>query len=194
MVRLLPLLDRDGPRFREALLPAFRSVGRHARGLRHLRGRVRGAPGGCGDLRPLRRPHRPQVHADRDAAADGSCHLRGGAGADLRADRRLGRRAPHGVALHPGRRCRRRVGRLGADVDGMGALEPFARPRRVVAAVRRAVRAVPRQPRGAGVQRHVRRRVPVVGLARAVPARRSCWSASACGSASASWRRRCSRS
>ena len=35
--------------------------------------------------------------------------------------RHLGRGHPHGAALHPGRRRRRRMGRLGADVDGMGA-------------------------------------------------------------------------
>jgi len=40
-------------------------------------------PGRRRDLRPLRRPHRPQIDAHRDAAADGACHLRGGAGADL---------------------------------------------------------------------------------------------------------------
>ncbi len=34
-------------------------------------------------FRTLRRPHRPQIDADCDAAADGTCHLRGGAGADL---------------------------------------------------------------------------------------------------------------
>ena len=45
--------------------------------------RLRRAADRRGDLRPLRRSHRPQVDADRDAAADGRGHLRGRAGADL---------------------------------------------------------------------------------------------------------------
>ena len=64
-------------------------------------------------LRPLRRSRRPQVDADRDAAADGLVHFRGGAGADLRQDRHLGRGAADGAAL-PRRGRRRRVGRVGA--------------------------------------------------------------------------------
>ena len=110
----------DRPRLREAVLPAIRSAGRNARGLRHLCCRLRRAAGRRGDLRPLRRSHRPQVDADRHAAADGHRHLPGGVRADLRADRHLGRGHPDDPALHPGRRRRRRVGRLGADVDGMG--------------------------------------------------------------------------
>ena len=42
------------------------------------------------------------------------------------------------VALHPGHRRRRRVGRFGAAVDGMGAHQPPSRLRRVMAAIRRA--------------------------------------------------------
>ena len=41
--------------------------------------------------------------------------------------RHLGRGDPDRAALHPGRRRRRRMGRLGADVDGMGAHRPVAR-------------------------------------------------------------------
>ena len=52
-------------------------------GLCHLCRRFRGAAGGCCDLRPLRRPHRPKIDADRDAAAHGARYFRGGVGADV---------------------------------------------------------------------------------------------------------------
>ena len=92
-----------------------------------------------------------------------------GSGADLREHRHLGRGPADAAALHPGHRRRRRVGRLGAAVDGVGAHQPPSRLRRILAAVRRAVGPVPRQSRGAGVQLAVRRCVPHLGLARAVP-------------------------
>ena len=79
-------------------------------------------PIGAGDLRPLRRPDRAQVHADRHARGDGHRHLRCGVRADLRQHRDLGRRHPHHFALHPGRGRRRRVGRVGSHVHGMGSL------------------------------------------------------------------------
>ena len=60
--------------------------------------------------------------------------------------RDLGRGHPDGAALHPGHRRRRRVGRLGAARRWNGRDRPASRLHRVVAAVRRAVRAVPRQP------------------------------------------------
>ena len=60
-----------------------------------------------------------------------------------------------GPALHPGRRRRRRMGRLGAAVDGVGQDQHPSRLHRLLAAVRRARRAVPGQPRGAGVQRDI---------------------------------------
>ena len=47
--------------------------------------------------------------------------LRRGLCADLRNGRHLGRRHPDDHPLHPGHRGRRRMGRLGAAVDGMGA-------------------------------------------------------------------------
>ncbi len=83
MVRFLSLQHRHRPRLRQAVLPEFGPLGRNARGLRHLCGGLRGAAGGRCDLRPLWRPHRPQIDPDRDAAAHGSRHFRGGAGADL---------------------------------------------------------------------------------------------------------------
>ena len=124
VVRFFPLQHRHRPRLRQAVFSAFGSLGRHARGLRHLCRRLRRAPGRRRHFRALRRPHRPQVDPDRDAAADGAGHLRGGAGPDLCEHRHLGRGDPHRAALHPGRRRRRRMGRLGADVDGMGAHRP----------------------------------------------------------------------
>ena len=89
--------------------------------VRHLRRRLRRPPGRGRDLRPLRRPHRPQVDVDRDPAADGHGDLSRRLCPDLRADRHLGRGDPDRAALHPGRRRRRRMGRLGVAVDGMGA-------------------------------------------------------------------------
>src|SRR5258705_11198491 len=65
--------------FAKLFFPNSDPWGRDARGLCHLCRGLRRAAGGCGDLRPLRRPHRPQVDADRDAAAHGPRHLRGGA-------------------------------------------------------------------------------------------------------------------
>ena len=90
--------------------------------------------------------------------------------ADVRAHRDLGRGHPDRAALRAGHRRRRRVGRIGPAVDGMGAIQPASRLHRVVAAVRRAGGTVPRQSRGAGVQRALRRPVPGLGLAHSVPA------------------------
>ncbi len=53
------------------------------------------AAGRRGDLRPLRRPHRTQGHADRDPVADGARHVRRGLRSDRRNDRHLGHRFPH---------------------------------------------------------------------------------------------------
>ena len=64
-----------------------------AGGLRHLFRRLRRPADRRGDLRPLRRPHRPQGDADRDPDADGHRHVPDRACADLRLDRHLGRGA-----------------------------------------------------------------------------------------------------
>ena len=53
-------------------------------------------------------------------------------------DRHLGRGHPDRRPLHPGDRCRRRMGRLGVAVDGMGAHQPASRLHHLVAAIRRA--------------------------------------------------------
>ncbi len=83
MVRFLPLQHRHRPRLRQAVFPALGPLGRDAGGVRHLCGRLHRAADRRRHFRPLRRSHRPQVDADRDAAADGTGDLRGGAGADL---------------------------------------------------------------------------------------------------------------
>ena len=70
----------------------------------------------------------------------------------------------------PGHRRRRRMGRLGAAGDGMVAHARPARPGGVVAAIRRAVRPVPVEPRDPGVQRLVGRSVRRLGLADSVRA------------------------
>lgn len=61
-------------------------------------------------FRTLRRPHRPQVDADRVFAVDGAGHGSGGGGADLQKHRHLGPHNPDRLALHPGRRRWRRMG------------------------------------------------------------------------------------
>ena len=71
--------------------------------------------------------------------------------------------------------------------------QPASRLHRVVAAVRRAGRAVPRQSRGAGVQRLSGDAVPDLGLAHPVPAEHRAGRRSDSISGSASWRRRSSR-
>ena len=108
--------------------------------------------------------------------------------------RHLGRGDPDRPALHPGHRRRRRMGRLGADVDGMGAHQPFARLHRLLAAIRRALRAFPRQSRGARASA----RCPASSSWPGAGASRSCsassWSASGSTSGWAFWRRRSSPS
>ena len=61
--------------------------------------------------------------------------------AELRVDRHLGRHHPDRAAHAARHRRRRRMGRLGPDLDGMGAHPRQPRARRLVAAIRRAVRA-----------------------------------------------------
>ena len=120
VVRLLPLRHRRRAGLPEALLPQRRSADRHARGVRHLLRRLRRPADRRGDLRPLRRPHRPQGDADRHAAVDGHRHLPGRLRAELRIDRHLGRDHPDRAAHAAGHRRRRRVGRLGADLRWNG--------------------------------------------------------------------------
>ena len=60
---------------------------------------------------------------------------------------------------------RRRMGRLGAAVDGMGAHQRPSRFHHVVAAIGRPGRIAAGEHRGAGVQRDLRRPVPGLGLA-----------------------------
>src|SRR5438876_11066078 len=69
--------------FAKLFFSAFGPLGRDTRGLRHLCRRLRGATDRCCHFRALRRPHRPQVDADRDAALDGIGYFRSRAGPDL---------------------------------------------------------------------------------------------------------------
>ena len=57
---------------RKAVFPAIPPTRRYAAGVPDLCRRLRRTTGRRGDLRPLRRPHRPQGHTDRDPVADGA--------------------------------------------------------------------------------------------------------------------------
>ena len=96
------------------------AVGDAAR-LRHLFHRLRRPPHRRCDFRPLRRSHRPQGDADRDAAVHGAGDLRHRLCADLLFDRHLGRRPLDRAAHDPRHRRRRRMGRVGALGDGVVA-------------------------------------------------------------------------
>ena len=168
MVRFLSVQHRDRAGLRQAVLPGIGSAGRNVAGLRHLCRRLCRPPDRRRDLRPLRRPHRAQGGADRDPAVDGHRDLSRRVRADLCADRHLGCDHPDHPALYPGRRGRRRVGRLGAAVDGVGAIRPSSRLYRRLAAIRRAGRAVPREFGGAGIQPDRRQPVPRLGMAHSV--------------------------
>ena len=79
----------------------------------------------------------------------GSRDFSGRACARLRTHRYLGRGHADVPALHSGHWRRRGVGRLGASLDGMGAIEPASRLHRFLAAVRRTGRPVSCESRGA---------------------------------------------
>ena len=166
------------------------AAGGSAAGVRHPVRRLRRPADRRGDLRPLRRPHRPQGHADRDAAADGRsapC-----SSAWCRPTSRSASGAPILLTLlrvGAGHRRRRRVGRLGADGDGVGHRASSAGSWRLA-----AVRAC-RSACCSGAVVVWRCPGPEfldLGLARAVPAqhRADRRSASTCGCRS--WRARCS--
>ena len=173
VVRLLPLRHGGRARVPEAVLPGLEPLRRRARLVRHLRRRLCRAAGRRGDLRPLGRPHRPQGDADLDAAADGRRQLPDRRDAHLRLDRHLGADAAGRPAPAAGHRRRRRVGRLDHAVDGVGQPAP-ARPRRQLAAGRRADRPAAVDRRGLADQPPDRRRVRDLGLADPVPGQRAC--------------------
>ena len=106
----------SSPRCSSPASPVRRRAGlvRHA-----VRGVRRPADRRC-DLRPLRRPGRAQGDADHDADADGHRDVPHRLPARRRhhRDRRADPADP--PARRPGAGRRRRVGRLGADVDGVG--------------------------------------------------------------------------
>ena len=79
-----------------------------------------------------------------------------------------GRRGSDDSAFRAGSWRRRGVGRFGPFVHGMGSHRPLARLHRLMAAIRRAVRLVPGQSGGSGIQPDVWRSVPCLGLACAV--------------------------
>ncbi len=193
VVRLLPVQHRHRTGVRTALFPELGSADRDAPGVRHLRRRIRRPACWRGDLRPLRRSPGTEVGADRHADADGCRDVPGRVRADARTHRDLGRGDPDRSAIRAGHRRRRRVGRIGPALDGMGAVEPTSRLHRVVAAVRRPCGTVPVQSGRAGIQHRSRDR----SSCRGAGAFRSCSAPSSWRSASTSgsesWRRRCSR-
>ena len=179
--------------FAKLFFPNSRPAGRHAAGLRDLCRRLHRAPDRRGDLRPFRRPHRAQVDADRDAADDGHRHLPGRR--SCRATRSIG---IWGAVILTVLRFVQGIG-VGGEWGGSVLLsmewaqhQRASRLHRLLAAIRRAGRPVPRQPRRAGLQRDLRRPVPRLGLAHPVPAQHRPGRASGSRSGSASSRRRSS--
>ena len=77
--------------FGKLFFPNDDPTDRHAQLLRHLFRRLHRAPGRRRHLRPLRRPHRPQIDPHRHPDADGRLDLPGGVPARLWIDRHLGR-------------------------------------------------------------------------------------------------------
>src|ERR1700681_1267958 len=143
VVRLLPLRHGSRADFRQAVLSQFGSADGDARRLRNLFHRLCRAPDRRRDLRPLRRPHRPQGDAYCNAVVHGHRHLPDRIRSDLRNGRHLGRGHLDGAADASGHRRRRRMGWVRSAGDGMVAPPRPARPGGIVAAIRRAVRPVP---------------------------------------------------
>ena len=85
-------------------------------------------------------------------------------------DRHLGRGALDRAAGDPGHRRRRRMGRLGAAGYGMVAHARSARPGRLLAAIRRSLRAPALDARRHGLQQMGGRRFRDLGLAHTVRA------------------------
>ena len=131
--------------------------------LRDLRRGLCSSAGGRGNLRPLRRSHRPPINAHRNVATHGAGHIRGGAGADL-SKHLIGSGHPHRSALYPRDRRRRRMGRLGAHVDRTASHQSFPRLHRVLAAIRRALRALSSPISRSRVQPNVRRAIFWLGV------------------------------
>ena len=169
-----------GPLF----FPAVVAVGAAARGLCELRRRVLRAAARRQRVRPLRRPHRPQVDARGLAAVDGRLDHGDRVPAHLRHRGLAGADAAVPAALRPGLRPGRRVGRRGAAGGGERA-----------AGLSRALRHVPAARRAGGLHRG-QRRVPAarpradaravssLGLAPAVSRQRAAGRRGAVGAAS----------
>ena len=107
--------------FGKLFFPHSSPIDRRAGGVQRLFHRVCRAADRGGDLRPLRRPDRAQGDLDRDLAGDRHRDRCRGPRPDLCQHRHLGRRAADDHSPDPGDRGRRRMGRLGAAGDGMGA-------------------------------------------------------------------------
>ena len=169
MVRLLPLRDDGGPCLSQAVLPELVPTHRHSEFVRHLLHRLRRAAGRGLDLRHLRRSHRPQGDSDRDPPAHGDRDVPHRRHADHLADRSLGGGDPHGPSHGPGTRRRRRVGRLGPDVDGVGQRQAEGLARQL-ASIWRPGGPADLDPRGRRDQCRDRLQLRGLGLADPVPA------------------------
>ena len=126
VVRLLSL-RHAGAVLRGAVLPAGQRDRGAAVGLRHLRGRLPGAPVRRAGVRPHRRPGRPQVHLPGHHPGHGRLDLRGRPAADLRGGRLAGADPAGDAAPAAGPGARRRIRRRGdlrrrarADADERG--------------------------------------------------------------------------
>src|SRR5262249_3810473 len=118
MVRLFSLRDGQRADLRPALLPKIRSADRRDGFLQHVRGRFRLPAYLRHSLRPLWRPDRGQVHADRHAAGDACGDGVARTASDLWPDRDLGAGALDRVADRPAIRGRRRMGWRRANGGG----------------------------------------------------------------------------
>ncbi|CAA9296549.1 MAG: Uncharacterized MFS-type transporter, partial [uncultured Actinomycetospora sp.] len=169
VVRLLRLRRGGRPGVRQALLPLGEPAHRHAAGAVDVRGRLRRPPVRRRDLRALRGPDRAQVDARPVRRDDGRRHVPRRAAADLRDHRRRRADPARAAADRAGHRPGGRVGRGRGDGGRVRAAEP-PRLLRQLPADGGAGRHAHREPLAAHrVRGAVRRGVPVLGLAAAVP-------------------------
>ena len=180
--------------FAKTIFSGFRSVDRDVAGVRHFLHRLHRPAGGRRHLRTLWRPDRPQGDVDRNPGNNRSGDGRGGPGADLRADRHLGGTHHDCPAVYTGCRRRRRMGRFGVDVDGMGTDQRQSRFHRLLAAIRRSGGHCPCQSRCVGIQRAIPATSSWSGAGASRSSSASSWSGSGSTSGSASSKLRCSRS
>ena len=137
MVRLLPLRDDGRPRVSAPLFPEVRPADRDPEQLRDLLRRLSRAADRRLAVWDVWRPHRAQGDPDRDPPGDGNRDLPDRRHADLLQHRAVGGRVARHLPPLPGHRRRRRVGRLGAHVHGVGEPEAQGIPWQL-ASVRRS--------------------------------------------------------